>query len=201
MYGGKIRIVTTQNTYLSISGFEAWTGAGGSSTTTTTTTGGRGSYNIPANTKVGFNMGSVKQSTNYGNNAYPASNAWSNGSKFTHTNAGVDQWWEVRFNRGYWIDRVRVRNRSDCCGGRLAGTKVMVDNQLCGQVPGGTKNGQWYTVKCSEPMYGGKIRLVTTQNTYLSISGFEAWTGAGGSSTTTTTNVMRPNGPSTKITL
>ena len=48
-----------------------------------------GSYNIPANTKVGFNTGSARQSTNYGNNSYPASNAWSNGSKFTHTNKGV----------------------------------------------------------------------------------------------------------------
>jgi hypothetical protein len=91
-------------------------------------------------------------------------------------------------NQGYWIDRVRILNRRDCCGGRLAGTKVMVDNQLCGQVPGGTRNGQWYTVKCSKPMYGGKIRLVTTQRTYLSISGFEAWTGSAGSSTTTTTS-------------
>jgi len=54
-----------------------------------------GNYNVPANTKVGFNMGSVRQSTNYGNNSYPASNAFSNGSKFTHTNSGVGQWWEV----------------------------------------------------------------------------------------------------------
>jgi hypothetical protein len=145
MFGQKIRIVTTQNTYLSISGFEAYTGSwsGGStmirpgtSTTKKITkiekTGGSGgfggSYNIPANTKVGFNTGSARQSTNYGNNSYPASNAWSNGSKFTHTNAGVGQWWEVQFNQGYAIDRVRILNRRDCCGGRLAGTKVFVDN-------------------------------------------------------------------------
>jgi len=49
----------------------------------------RGGYNIPANTKAGFNQSSAKQSTNYGNNSYPATNAFSGGSKFTHTNAGV----------------------------------------------------------------------------------------------------------------
>jgi hypothetical protein len=39
-------------------------------------------------------------------------------------------------------------------------------------------------------MYGGKIRLVSTQNTYLSISGFEAWTGSG-SRTVTRTRTSR----------
>jgi hypothetical protein len=91
---------------------------------------------------------------------------------------------------------VRILNRRDCCGGRLAGTKVFVDEQLCGQVQGGTRNGQWYTVKCSKPLFGQKIRIVTTQRTYLSISGFEAWTGAWSSSssssttTTTTTSII-----------
>jgi hypothetical protein len=91
-------------------------------------------------------------------------------------------------NQGYWIDRVRILNRRDCCGRRLEETKVMVDNQLCGKVKPIAKNGQWITVKCSKPMYGGKIRLVTGQKTYLSINGFEAYTGVAGSSTTTTTS-------------
>jgi hypothetical protein len=41
-------------------------------------------------------------------------------------------------------------------------------------------------------MYGRKIRLVTTQNTYLSISGFEAYTGV---STTTRTSSTSSGGP------
>ena len=61
--GGKVRIVTTQNTYLSISGFEVWTGApqvmkrvmGGNKQGWTTST-----YNVPANTKAVINQGSVK---------------------------------------------------------------------------------------------------------------------------------------------
>jgi hypothetical protein len=50
-------------------------------------------YNVPANTKCGMNQSTARQSTNYGNNSYPAINAFRN--KFTHTNAGVGQWWEV----------------------------------------------------------------------------------------------------------
>ena len=53
---------------------------GGSSTST---------YDVKPNTKAGLNQGSARQSTNYGNNSYPASNAFAGGSKFTHTNAGV----------------------------------------------------------------------------------------------------------------
>lgn len=109
LFGQKIKIVTTQKTYLSISGFEAYTGSAGGSTKTkvmplrktrdiVSSSSGSGSYNVPANTKVGFNNSSAKQSTNYGNNSYPATNAWSNGSKFTHTNKGVGQWWEVQMN-------------------------------------------------------------------------------------------------------
>jgi hypothetical protein len=77
------------------------------------------SYNVAANTKVGFNVSSAKQSTNYSNSNYLPDFAFKGPSKFTHTKKGVGQWWEVGFNQGYWVDRVRVRNRKDCCGSRL----------------------------------------------------------------------------------
>ena len=147
-----------------------------------------------------FNIGSARQSTNYGNNSYPAQNAFK--GKFTHTNAGKGQWWEVQFSRDYWVDRVRIQNRRDCCGNRLSGTKVFIDNQYCGAVPGGAKNGQWYDVKCSKSLYGKKVRIVTVQNTYLSIQGFEAYTGSSGSTVTTTgSTTTTPSGKSSKITL
>jgi hypothetical protein len=53
-------------------------------------------------------------------------------------------------------------------------------------------------VTCSKPLLGKKIRLVTVQNTYLSISGFEAYTGQAQS---TTTSFRRPSGNSSKIDL
>jgi hypothetical protein len=104
--GRTVRLVTTQRTYLSISGFEAYTGSAGSSTTTSTTTGGttkvggnKGGYNVPANTKAGLKENTARQSTNYGTGvnggAYPASNAFRGGSKFTHTKIGLGEWWEV----------------------------------------------------------------------------------------------------------
>jgi hypothetical protein len=93
---------------------------------------------------------------------------------------------------------VRILNRKDCCGFRLAGTMVYVDNQVCQSVPGYTNNGQWYTVKCKQPLFGRKVRLVTTQNTYLSISGFEAFTGVQSTTSKPSADDKRPN---TKIEL
>jgi hypothetical protein len=117
LFGKKIRIVTVQNTYLSIQGFEAYTGDAGSMRTTTRTRttrnikmGGNmggfggfrrgGSYSMSfsmGNTKVTLNQGTANQASPYGNNGYPARNAFSNGSKFTHTNHGVGMWWKCRF--------------------------------------------------------------------------------------------------------
>jgi len=70
---------------------------------------------------------------------YPAKNPFS--GKFSHTTQGVGQWWEVKFTRDYMVDRVKMLNRKDCCGDRLGGTKVYVDDKYCGAVPNGTKNG------------------------------------------------------------
>jgi len=166
-------LVTTWNTYLHISGIEVWTGEEGE---TEDDEEQEQEYNVPANTKGGLNEASAKQSTNYSNTNYLPNWAFKGPSKFSHTKNGVGQWWEVAFNQGYLVDRVKVLNRRDCCGGRLNGTKVMIDDQECGKIPNGCRNGQWYTVKCKEPLFGGKVRLVTTQNTYLHISGIEIWT-------------------------
>lgn len=46
----------------------------------------------------------AQQASPYGNNGYPATNAFSNGSKFTHTNKGVGMWWKATFKGGeQWI--------------------------------------------------------------------------------------------------
>jgi hypothetical protein len=88
MMGRTIKLITVQNEYLSISGFEAYTGAwsrGGRTTRTSRTT----RMSRPMNTRLRFNNGSAKQSGKYANNRFPASNAFGNGSKFTHTDNGV----------------------------------------------------------------------------------------------------------------
>jgi len=53
---------------------------------------------------------------------------------FSHTKNGVGQWWEVGFNQQYWVDRVRILNRKDFCGSRLAGTEVFIGGEKCGKV-------------------------------------------------------------------
>jgi hypothetical protein len=101
-------------------------------------------------------------------------------------------------SQSYWVDRVYIKNRSNCCPERLEGTKVFVDGKLAGQITGKLKMGLWVEVKFSKPMFGKTIRLVTTQNNYLSISGFEAWTaGPNGEPV----KVDRPSGPTSKISL
>jgi hypothetical protein len=108
-------------------------------------------------------MSSVRQSGNYAGGKYPAKNALDgNPNTFTVSDIQVGGWWEVQFTQPYLIDRVRVLNRKDCCGDRLAGTMVFVDNTMCNSVQGDTRNGQWYTVKCNFPIFGKKIRLRTT---------------------------------------
>jgi hypothetical protein len=97
----------------------------------------------------------------------------------------------VNFNGPSVVDRVRIRNRRDCCGGRLARTKVYVSNQYCGSVQNGTRNGQWYTVKCSRPMMGNQIKLVTVQRTYLSITGIEAYGASTGAMTISRSSTSR----------
>jgi len=151
--GNEIQLVTVQNTFLSISGIQAYAEKDASLVT--------------------FNQELVSQSSPYGDNAYPAANAVDGSDKFTHTNQGVGMWWKAQFAEEYNFTKIRIRNRVDCCGARLAKTKVMVSGQLCGTLPDVTADGEWFEVKCN--LIGNEILLVTVQNTSLSISGIQAY--------------------------
>jgi hypothetical protein len=102
-------------------------------------------------------------------------------------------WWRANFGGNFWIDRVKIRNRRDCCGARLAGTAVFIGGKECGKVESGTSNGRWYTVNCQGSIQGDKIELKTTRNEYLSISGIEVWTGAETVETTTSAPSGKPS--------
>ena len=84
--------------------------------------------------------------------------------------------WKVGFKGDFSVDRVRILNRRDCCGNRLAGTKVFIGNTYCGVIQQGTQNGKWYEAKCNVRVTGNQVKLVTQQNEYLSISGIEVYT-------------------------
>jgi hypothetical protein len=130
-------LVTTQNTWLSIAGIEA----------NISSKAGEESSGVPANTKL--TITACEQASPYSNNAYPCANAFHpSGTKFSLTNRGVGMWWRANFGKNYWVDRVRIKNRHNCCGDRLAGTMVLIGGKECGKVEAGTTKGKWYTVKC-----------------------------------------------------
>ena len=49
----------------------------------------------------------------------------------THTNNDAVAWWNVDLGVSASILEVRITNRGDCCGGRLSGFDILVDNTAC----------------------------------------------------------------------
>jgi hypothetical protein len=104
----------------------------------------------------------------YSSSSFKAGFALEKGAKRTAITAkGVGNWWKASFKGGYaMIESVRIRNRHDCCGDRLTGTKITIDGQFCGTIPS-TGTGAWADVKCAKPLRGKEIQLTTTRNDYL----------------------------------
>ncbi|MEL6253468.1 MAG: PKD domain-containing protein [Bacteroidota bacterium] len=44
----------------------------------------------------------------------------------THTSSSANPWWRVNLEDTYQLNHIEISNRTDCCGNRLAGTKVLV---------------------------------------------------------------------------
>jgi len=114
----------------------------------------------------------VSQSSNYSSNAYAAECAVNGSNTFTHTLKGIGMWWRAKFPQEHLFKRIRIQNRSSC-GSRLAKTKVMVSGKLAGSLPDVTKDNQWYEISCDHR--GDEIKLVTTQDAYLSIKNIEVY--------------------------
>lgn len=51
-----------------------------------------------------------------------------NSNSVTHTNNAPQQWWQVDLGRSQKIDRIRIWNRTDCCGQRLSNFYVLVSD-------------------------------------------------------------------------
>jgi len=101
------------------------------------------------------------------------------GTSCTHTNTETQPWWRVDLGQSTSVSSVKVWNRGDCCGKRLAGYQVRVGNgadlsgALCGTGTGassssvqcGGKAGRYVTVSipgggkvltlCEVEVYGG----------------------------------------------
>jgi len=75
-----------------------------------------------------------------------------------HTAGGRGHWWSADFKEGTReVTKVKITNRQDCCGDRLAKTRVYIDDVLCGQVPDTTKTGDAHEIVCAAPITGSKI--------------------------------------------
>jgi hypothetical protein len=84
-------------------------------------------------------------------------------------------WWKAIFADGESVvEKVRVRNRHDCCGERLTGVKITIDGQFCGTIPP-TKQGAWVEVKCDKPLKGKEIRLTSPKTDHLQLNAVQAF--------------------------
>lgn len=155
-------------------------------TTTTTTTGGAtpgGNSAVVEKTEEAKSMtlmefSDVTMSSSYNNNQFPARNVLAEDNTFAHTDKGVGQFWEGKFDNGvHTITQVRIKNRADCCAERLSGTKIFIGKALCGKIPNiqAGRGGKWYTLECKSPIIGSSVRLVTTQDTWLHFTRIEVY--------------------------
>lgn len=101
----------------------------------------------------------AQMSSVWKNDQFPAANAIDGQTNtMAHTAAGKGHWWSADFQEGIReVTKVKITNREDCCGDRLAQTRVYIDDVLCGQVPDTTATGDDHEIVCSEPITGSKI--------------------------------------------
>jgi len=155
--GTEIKLLTVNDTYLHFSRFEVFASDAG-----------------PSEKRIDIQPHQCSQSGNYNGGQFPASNGLSTENNFSHTNEGLGEYWKVNFNQEYLFTRVRVRNRFDQCGQRIANTHVMIDDKFVGAFPGSCVDNEWFEFSC-KGVRGREIKLKTVTNTYLHISGFEAY--------------------------
>ena len=65
------------------------------------------------------------------------------------------------------VYKVKILNRLDGCGERLAGCKIEIDEQHFGDLPNVTEAGKWYTIKNDKGVTGKQIKVSTTRKAYL----------------------------------
>ena len=103
----------------------------------------------------------------YNGNSNPAGNALIDNAAFSHTNAGLGQWWKAEFGEEEKIKKIVIRNRSDCCGDRLSLSDVFIGTTKCGQIENNAVTGKTYTVNCLPPAIGSFVEIKTTLAQWL----------------------------------
>ena len=98
----------------------------------------------------------------------------------THTKKDWQPWWQVDLGKVYKIDTIRVFNRTDCCGGRLNGAKVMVSDWPFSGDPSKPLKGDGisrYSIGNAEKVNkltvgrtGRHVRIQLTRSDYLQLA-------------------------------
>jgi len=74
-----------------------------------------------------------QSSTGYGGDAQRAVDGKTDGNYYansvTHTNNAPQQWWQVDLGQVQKIDKLRIWNRTDCCGQRLSNFYILVSDK------------------------------------------------------------------------
>jgi len=79
-----------------------------------------------------------------------------------HTTGDSNPWWNVDLGRNYEISKIKIANRGDdCCGHRLSGFDVLVDDVPCATNVGIVK-GETKEVDCVR--YGRNVKVTITNN-------------------------------------
>jgi len=93
-----------------------------------------GETEVPNSTNLARAYGGATQSSTRsgggGNAAQFAIDGNTNGSfwggSVTHTNTQTNPWWTVDLNSTFFVENIRLFNRTDCCGDRLNGANLSV---------------------------------------------------------------------------
>ncbi|KAL4237408.1 hypothetical protein ACF0H5_002125 [Mactra antiquata] len=107
------------------------------------------------------------QFTKLGPNAATDGNTngtWSGGS-CTHTHLQKNPWWKVDLDGQFFIKKIVIKNRQDCCGERLNNLVVTVsqtndgDEVKCGEFKGPGKTCSTETIHCEPDVIGRFVKI------------------------------------------
>lgn len=106
----------------------------------------------------------------YGHWYQPADNAVDgNMTTISHTSTynesvHADVYWMVDLAEEYFIHKIEIYNRADCCGYRFSDVKITVrvseePGMLCGKFVGPAEDGEHITIYCDRVILGRFVRL------------------------------------------
>lgn len=90
-----------------------------------------------------------------------------------HTGIGLIQWWQVRLDAEYAIEKVRIYNRLDCCSERIVGFVLTIERN--GTIQYNSANSDPSESSVTKDIYsylisgivGDTVKIQLFKNTYL----------------------------------